>query len=189
MPDLGRLTLFAAIGIGAFSLLLLIISVGIPNWLDDGTGNTVGLFRKCFASNATNIASNLTEGCVNENRVTQGGLSVFGLLLLAFAVIVGVLSIVKADMILILYASLGLMYFSSMFVMSAYATWGTYARDPLLYFHPAFANSLITLRYTSMGAGYHLCVAAHYFLWTALTLLAFGAGYKASERNQGTPST
>jgi len=182
MPDFGKTLLFASIGIAAFSLLLLIISVGIPNWLDDGSGNTVGLFRKCFGVNATGISPNLTEGCVNESRVTQGGLSVFGLLLLAFAVIIGIVAAWKSEMAVLLYATLGLMYFSSLFVMSAYATWGTYAREPALYNHPAMNYDEKT-HHTSMGPGYHLCVAAHYFLWTALTLLAFAVGHASASRD------
>lgn len=179
----GKIATFAASGLGAFALLLLIISVGVPNWLDDGVGNTVGLFRKCYAANSTLISANLTEGCVNENRVTQGGLSIFGLLLLVFAVIVGIVAGIKSDMIILLFVSLGLMYFSSMFVMAAYATWGTYSREPILYFHPRFIIPS-GFSYTSMGPAYHLCVAAHYFLWTALTILAFAVGYRMCERNQ-----
>lgn len=182
MPDFGKTLLFASVGIAAFSLLLLIISVGVPNWLDDGAGNTVGLFRKCYGSNTTSYGANLTEGCVNENRVTQGGLSVFGLLLLAFAVIIGVVAGWKTDMALLLYATLGLMYFSSMFVMSAYATWGTYAREPALYLHPVISVDEKS-HHTSMGPGYHLCVAAHFFLWTALTLLAFAVGHASASRD------
>ncbi|CAF0897473.1 unnamed protein product [Adineta steineri] len=61
MPDLGKISLIAAAAISAFSLLLLIISVATPVWLDDGTGVTVGLFKQC-----------LSVGCVSANQVTQG---------------------------------------------------------------------------------------------------------------------
>jgi hypothetical protein len=178
MAETHKIMILVASGIGAFALLLLIISVATPAWLEDGTGNTIGLFRKCYAANATVIASNLTSDCFNEARVTQGGLSVFGLLLLIFAIIAGIVGAVRGPEILF-YASLGLMYFSSMFVMSAYATWGTYSREPLAYHYPRFYGSFsisAELAHTSMGYSYHLCVAAHFFLWTALTLLAYGIG-------------
>jgi len=78
------------------------------------------------------------------------------------------------------------MFFSSMFVMSAYATWGVYSRDPFTYNFP-YTNSNSTISFnhhTSLGYSYNLCVAAHFFLWTALTLIAFGAGHNmGSERN------
>ena len=173
MPELSKIALLVANGIGAFALLLLIISVGTTTWLDDGQGNTVGLFRKCYGDNATNIISNATAGCVSENRSTQGGLSVFGLLLLAFSVIVGIPGAIL-NRSLLLWISLGLMYFSSIFVMSAYASWGVYSRDPVLFLFPFPVSSEV--RHTSMGASYNLCAASHYFLWTALTLLAFGIG-------------
>ena len=175
MPQASKILVLAASGISAFALLLLIISVATPGWLDDGTGNTIGLFRKCYAPNATFYGTNLTEGCFNEARVTQGGLSVFGLLLLAFAVIAGIVGAVMEKSILYI-VSLGLMYFSSMFVMSAYATWGTYSRDPLSYNYPKFFGVAADTPHTSMGYSYHLCVAAHYFLWTALTILAYAVG-------------
>jgi len=48
--------------------------------------------------------------------------------------------------------------------------------------NPALVTAQVP--HTSMGGSYNLCVAAHYFLWTALTLLAFGAGYVFSlDRN------
>jgi len=38
-----------------------------------------------------------------------------------------------------------------------------------------------------MGYSYNLCVAAHYFLWTALTILAFSVGHAfGKSRNEGT---
>ena len=185
MPDLGKIGLFASAGVGAFALLLLIISVGTTVWLDDYGGNTVGLFRKCYGDNGTVIndgAGSAGLGCINEARVTQGGLSVFGLLLLAF----GVIALIAGTILNkppILFGALGLYYFSSMFVMAAYATWGTYSREPYLYYFPSLAPG-IDLHHQSMGASYHLCVAAHYFLWTALTVLAFAAGYTFNgERN------
>jgi len=52
MPEFHKLMLFAGAGIGAFALLLLIISVATPAWADDGNGNTIGLFRQCFSNNA-----------------------------------------------------------------------------------------------------------------------------------------
>jgi hypothetical protein len=179
MPEFNKLTLFVGAGIGAFALLLLIISVATPVWVSDGNGNTIGLFRRCFASNSTYYGAN--SGCYAANRVTQGGLSVFGLLLLVFAVFATIAAAFTGNSMLLL-VSLALMYFSSMFVMSAYATWGVYSRDPLTYLFP---NDLPTINsYTSMGYSYNLCVAAHFFLWTALTLVAFGVGhYWGSERN------
>jgi hypothetical protein len=36
MPDRATIAILVGAGIAAFSLLLLIISVGIPLWLDDG---------------------------------------------------------------------------------------------------------------------------------------------------------
>ncbi|CAF1220203.1 unnamed protein product [Adineta ricciae] len=177
MAGIQKLTLFGGAGIAAFALLLLIISVATPAWLDDGNGNTIGLFRKCAA---TNGSANVDLGCHGENRVTQGGLSVFGLLLLIFAIFATIAATFTRNAMLFL-VSLGLMYFSSMFVMSAYATWGSYSRDPKSYLFPD--TSSIT-RYTTMGYSYNLCVAAHFFLWSALTLVAFGIGhFWGSERN------
>jgi hypothetical protein len=169
MPNITKLTFFVGAGIAGFALLLLIISVGTPVWLDDGVGDTVGLFRQCYGANTT-----IGSGCFNQNQVTQGGLAIFGLLLLAFGVITTIASPFLNRAILF-WVSLGLLYFASMFVMSAYATWGTYARDPSLYYFPYVAPANVF--YTSMGYSYHLCVAAHYFLWTALTIVAFGAGH------------
>ncbi|CAF0812310.1 unnamed protein product [Adineta steineri] len=167
MPDLGKISLIAAAAISAFSLLLLIISVATPVWLDDGTGNTVGLFRQCTSG-----------GCINANQVTQGGLSIFGLLLLVFAIVANIAGIFMRGKPIILWIALALLYFSSMFVMSAYATWGVYSRDPTLYGFATFPG------HSSMGYSYNLCVAAHYFIWTALTLLALGIGYSLNqERN------
>lgn len=178
MPQLHKLTLFAGAGIGAFALLLLIISVATPAWLDDGNGNTVGLFRKCISSSAVNTTA---TGCFGENRVTQGGLSVFGLLLLVFSIFATIAAAFTGNSMLLLVC-LGLMYFASMFVMAAYATWGNYARDPYLYLFPT--SNYLTTSYTSMGYSYNLCVAAHFFLWSALTLIAFGVGHQwGSERN------
>jgi len=131
MPDIGRISIIAAIGIGAFALLLLIISVGTVTWFDDGNGNTVGLFRNCFGSNYSSGV--FGPGCYNNNQVTQGGLSVFGLLLLSFGIF-GLVANIFLKREIILFASLVQFYFASMFVMAAYATWGVYARDPSLYF-------------------------------------------------------
>jgi hypothetical protein len=179
MPEFHKLLLFAGAGIGAFALLLLIISVATPVWVDDGNGNTIGLFRRCVSGNASEIG--LGPGCSPANRVTQGGLSVFGLLLLVFAIFATIAAAFTGNALLLLI-SLGLMFFSSMFVMSAYATWGVYSRDPGTYLFPLNASS--TLAHTSMGYSYNLCVAAHFFLWSALTIVAFGAGhYWGSERN------
>lgn len=180
MPELPKLLLFVGAAISALALLLLIISVATPGWLDDGKGNTIGLFRKCLADGAN--YNGLGPGCHNENRTTQGGLSVFGLLLLAFSLFATIAAAFTKHKAAVL-ASLVLLYFSSMFVMSAYATWGTYSRDPLSY---NFPNNSTTADspHTSMGYSYHLCVAAHYFLWTALTLVAFAAGhYLEIDRN------
>ena len=178
MPEFQKLTLFAGAGIGAFALLLLIISVATPAWLADDSGNTIGLFRSCVSTNASDTGLGL--GCYGANRVTQGGLSVFGLLLLVFAVFATIAAAFTGNSMLLL-VSLGLMYFSSMFVMSAYATWGTYSRDPTSYYFP---NVPPSTHHTSMGYSYNLCVAAHFFLWTALTLVAFGVGhYWGAERN------
>jgi hypothetical protein len=180
MPNKGTIANIVAASVGGFALLLLIISVGTTTWLDDGNGDTVGLFRKCFGNNASVALTGYEPGCYSENRVTQGGLSVFGLLLLAFGVITIILYIFLQREIL-LVVSLILFYFSSMFVMSAYATWGVYSRDPYSYFFPYNLTSTQYTSsggsYTSLGASYNLCVAAHYFLWTALTALAFGVGY------------
>jgi len=121
--------------------------------------------------------------CNNANRVTQGGLSVFGLLLLAFGVIAVIANLFLRNAA-ISFASLVLFYFSSMFVMAAYATWGAYTRDAADYYFPNPLN-ILDGPHTGLGGSYNLCVAAHYFLWTALTLLAFGAGYTFSaDRNQ-----
>jgi len=178
MPGIQKLTLFTGAGIGGFALLLLIISVATPVWLTDNSGNTIGLFRECVATNGSAIGLGL--GCYGANRVTQGGLSVFGLLLLIFAVFATIAAAFTGNSMLLL-VSLGLMYFSSMFVMSAYATWGVYSRDPNSY---NFPNAPLSDHHTSMGYSYNLCVAAHFFLWTALTLVAFGVGhYWGSERN------
>lgn len=179
MAPPAKIMVLVACGISAFALLLLIISVATPGWLDDGAGSTIGLFRKCYGPNATFYGANLTD-CVNEARVTQGGLSVFGLLLLAFGVIAGIVGAVTGRSILF-FVSLGLMYFSSMFVMSAYATWGTYSRDPLSYTYPKYSGVSADAPHTSMGYSYHLCVAAHYFLWTALTILAYAVGVASVE--------
>jgi hypothetical protein len=179
MPEPRTLFLSIAAGIGAFALLLLIISVGTTTWLDDGLGDTIGLFRKCYGGNVP-IAdnSNNSAGCYAENRVTQAGLSVFGILLLSFGVIALIASIFIQQPI-VLWSSLILYYFASMFVMSAYATWGVYSRDSYSYLFPAVppVTTSNDTRHTGLGASYNLCVAAHYFLWTALTVLAFAAGY------------
>lgn len=181
MPDRAKIIFFASAGLGGFALLLLIISVGTTVWLDDYGGNTVGLFRKCYGDNTSviNDGFNTVSGCINENRITQGGLSVFGLLLLAFGVIALIAGTIIGK-IQIVYGALVLFYFSSMFVMAAYATWGTYSREPYLYAFPSIKPD-VNPHHTSMGASYHLCVAAHYFLWTALTALAFGAGVRLGE--------
>jgi len=175
MPNAGSIANIFAASVGGFALLLLIISVGTTTWADDGNGDTVGLFRRCYGNNASVATVGADPGCYSYNQVTQGGLSVFGLLLLAFGVITTILYIFLHREIILL-GSLVLFYFSSMFVMAAYATWGVYSRDPATYFFPANATNF-QLPYTSLGASYNLCVAAHYFLWTALTALAFGVGY------------
>ncbi len=178
MPQFHKLTLFAGAGIGAFALLLLIISVATPAWVDDGLGNTVGLFRQCFTNGS---AYQQGPGCYSANRVTQGGLSVFGLLLLVFSIFATIAAAFTGNPML-LFISLGLMFFSSMFVMSAYATWGVYSRDPATYNFPYLPPT--DPHHTSLGYSYNLCVAAHFFLWTALTLVAFGVGhYWGAERN------
>lgn len=186
MPDVSKIGLFAAAGVGAFALLLLIISTGTTLWLDDYAGNSIGLFQKCYGENKTLIGDgpDKTARCDGEGRVTQGGLIVFGLLLLAFGVIALIAGTILGR-IPIIFGALALYYFSSMFVMAAYATWGTYSREPYLYAFPSVPKDT-TGHYTSMGSSYHLCVAAHYFLWTALTVLAFVAGIKFGERNTTT---
>lgn len=182
MPDAGKLAFIIGLGIGGFSLLLLIISVGTVTWLDDNSGSSVGLFRKCYGSNYTGAVA---QGCYNENRAPQAGLSVFGILLLAFGIIVAIANIfLKRSILLII--GLGLFYFASMFVMATYATWGHYSRTVALYVFPNVVSD--DFPHTSMGASYHLCVAAHYFLWTALTLLAFGAGYSAANGDSSSTS-
>jgi hypothetical protein len=186
MPDTSKISLIVAASIGGFALLLLIISVGTVTWADDGNGNTIGLFRSCYGSNIASLISGATSGCFSLNQVTQGGLSVFGLLLLAF----GVISLIAYIFIrreIILLGALILFYFASMFVMAAYATWGVYSRTPSQYFFPLLVAPTNYSAYTALGSSYNLCVAAHYFLWTALTILAFGAGYIVSaDRNATT---
>ena len=181
MPEFQRLVLFAGAGIGCLATLLLIISVATPSWASDGNGNTIGLFRRCFSTESAYYASG--AGCHAANRTTQGGLSVFGLLLLIFGVFATIAAAFTRNAMLLL-ASLGLLYFASMFVMSAYATWGVYSRDPDTYLFPANASSYSFSGHTSLSYSYNLCVAAHFFLWSALTLVAFGVGhYWGSERN------
>lgn len=184
MPDRGTLALIVGLSIGGFSLLLLIISVGTVTWADDNSGSSVGLFRKCYGGNYTGTTA---QGCYNENRAPQAGLSVFGILLLSFAIIVAIANIFLKRPLL-LFIGLGLFYFASMFVMATYATWGHYSRSPSVYFFPYSERANEDLAHTSMGASYHLCVAAHYFLWTALTLLAFGAGYSAANGDSSSSS-
>ncbi|CAF0729700.1 unnamed protein product [Adineta ricciae] len=182
MPPLGKSLLIATAGIAGFSLLLLIISVATTTWLDNGNGSTIGLFRKCYGDNTANLGLSNGPGCYNENRVTQAGLSIFGLLLLVFSIVAVIASVFIPNPI-ILFGGLGLLYFSSMFVMAAYATWGNYTRDTATYFFPY--SPTINIPNTSVGPSYNLCVAAHYFIWTALTVLAFATGYLYSaERNQ-----
>lgn len=173
-----RIALGIVAGVAGFSLLLLIISVGTVVWADDNDGSSVGLFRKCFAEKYKGFSPDQNAGCFNANQITQGGLSVFGLLLLVFAIAATIAAIFLRNQI-VLFVALGLLYFSSMFVMAAYATWGTYSRDPAIYAFPAYEKIGVPagVHYTSMGSSYHLCVAAHYFLWTALTLLAAVIGY------------
>ncbi|CAF0829952.1 unnamed protein product [Rotaria sordida] len=180
MPTLAKLAIAAASGIASFALLLLIISVATPVWLDGGQGHTIGLFRKCYGENLTGIDAPNGPGCTNENRAPQAGLSVFGLLLLAFSIIAAIAGMFMDSQIglLILYGSLGLLYFASMFIMSAYATWGVHSRDEEPYFFP---RQLSNVPHTNMGYSYNLCVAAHYFLWTALTMLAYGIGYRDAQ--------
>jgi len=175
MANAGSIANIVAASVGGFALLLLIISVGTTTWADDGNGDTVGLFRRCYGSNTTVATVGFEPGCYSYNQVTQGGLSVFGLLLLAFGVITTILYIFLNREVILL-GSLVLFYFSSMFVMAAYATWGVYSRDPSTYLFPLNTTGN-SFSYTSLGASYNLCVAAHYFLWTALTALAFGVGY------------
>lgn len=181
MPEFQRLVLFAGAAIAAFATLLLIISVATPSWASDGNGNTIGLFRRCFAADSSYYSSG--AGCHAANRTTQGGLSVFGLLLLIFGVFATIAAAFTRNAMLLL-ASLGLLYFSSMFVMSAYATWGVYSRDVDTYVFPANSTQFNIPSHTSLSYSYNLCVAAHFFLWSALTLVAFGVGhYWGSERN------
>ena len=71
-----------------------------------------------------------------------------------------------------------------MFIMAAYATWGEYSRDELSWGFPY--NTTIPTPHTSMGSSYNLCVAAHYFLWTALVMIAYDLGQLRGE-DQGTP--
>ncbi|CAF2339106.1 unnamed protein product [Rotaria sp. Silwood2] len=179
-----KASIAAASGIGSFALLLLIISVATPVWLDGGSGNTIGLFRKCYGDSAiTGITPENGAGCYNDNRAPQAGLSIFGLLLLVFSIIAAIAGIFLQPPIgsYALYAALGLLYFSSIFIMSAYATWGVYSRDEESYLFPYTARNIT---HTTVGYSYNLCVAAHYFLWTALTLLAYGVGFKfGQERN------
>ena len=178
MPEFQRLVLFVAAGISALALLLLIISVATPSWLDDGKGNTIGLFRKCLADNTT--LGGLGPGCHNENRSTQGGLSIFGLLLLVFGLFATIAAAFTGNS-MILFVALGLIYFSSMFIMSAYASWGVYSRDPASYNFPSTPRDD---QHTSMGSSYNLCAASHFFIWTALTLIAFATGHAwGSQRN------
>ncbi|CAF0741172.1 unnamed protein product [Rotaria sp. Silwood1] len=182
MPSSFTLSIAAASGIGAFALLLLIISVGTPVWLDGGSGNTIGLFRTCYGDS---VSGTISPGCYNDNRAPQAGLSIFGLLLLVFSIIAAIAGIFLSSSrgLYALYAALGLLYFSSMFVMSAYATWGVYSRDEASYLFPAPATNMT---HTTVGYSYNLCVAAHYFLWTALTILAFGVGLRVPrEQNTG----
>ncbi|CAF2797662.1 unnamed protein product [Rotaria sp. Silwood2] len=169
-----KIGVYAAGGIGSFALLLLIISVGTPVWLDGGSGNTVGLFRKCYGAGiSTTIAPN-GSGCYDENRAPTAGLSVFGILLLGISIILAIIGGCLENQV-ILVVSLFLFYFSSMFVMAAYATWGVYSRDENLYTFPSSAPASLA-NHTSMGSSYNLCVAAHYFLWTALTIIAVVVG-------------
>jgi len=182
MPDLVRITLIATAAISGLSLLLLIISVATPVWLDDGNGDTIGLFRQCYGSAYAALAGT-SSGCSNQNQAPQAGLSIVGLLLLVFS-IVAVIASMFIDKPIILWAGLGLLYFSSMFVMSTYATWGVNSRSPNSYMFPVTVTG--SVNYTSMGYSYNLCVAAHYFLWTALTILAFSVGHAfGKSRNEG----
>lgn len=174
--EVGRIALFVGAGIGAFALLLLIISVGTTSWLSDGAGSSIGLFRKCYGDSTS------SPGCENANRNPQAGLSIFGLLLLVFSIIATLAGAFMKNPI-VLFVALGLLYFASIFVMSAYATWGVYSRDEESYFFPQ--TSPPKQNHTLVSYSYNLCVAAHYFLWTALTLLAFGVGYNVNhERNE-----
>ncbi|CAF4757948.1 unnamed protein product, partial [Rotaria magnacalcarata] len=70
----------------------------------------------------------------------------------------------------------------SVFIMSAYSTFDVYSRDTGTYLFPAVSANL---PHTTIGYSYNLCVASHYFLWTALTLLAFGVGYTFAEDRSG----
>lgn len=167
-------------GIGSFSLLLLVISVGTPVWLDAGSGSTVGLFRKCYGNNISTTITPSGSGCYAESRAPTAGLSVCGILLLGFSIIFVIISGCKENKIF-LGISVVLFYFSSIFVMAAYATWGVYSRDQNLYSFPSSAPASIA-NHTSMGSSYNLCVAAHYFLWTALTIIAAIFGYSLNEK-------
>jgi hypothetical protein len=186
------LLLLIGSGIAGFSLLLLIISVGMPVWLDDGQGNTIGLFRQCYSDNTGSAAAAAAtaaaggSGCYSANRVTQGGLSVFGILLLSFGVMALIAGFfLRNKFSVILFIALGLLYFASMFIMAAYATWGQYSRDEFSWYFPLY-NSSTPIPHTSMGSSYNLCVAAHYFLWTALVIIAYDLGQLRGE-DQGTP--
>ncbi|CAF4996332.1 unnamed protein product, partial [Rotaria sp. Silwood1] len=70
MPNSFKLPIAAASGIGAFALLLLIISVGTPVWLDGGSGSTIGLFRTCYGDS---VSGAISPGCYNDNRAPQAG--------------------------------------------------------------------------------------------------------------------
>ncbi|CAF1015741.1 unnamed protein product [Didymodactylos carnosus] len=157
-----RILLFAGSGIASFALLLIIISVGTPNWLDDGSGYQVGLFKTCTSS----------LGCSTNNRVTQGGLSVFGLLLLFFGIVTAIAGAFVENMSrYLILASVGFLFFSSMFIMSAYATWGVYSRDSSYSAGTTLSSSCVPMSWS-----YNLAVASHFFLLIALTLIAMVFG-------------
>jgi hypothetical protein len=180
MSSFDKTILFAASAISGLAVLLLIISVATPAWLDDGQGNTIGLFRKCVAKDA--VSGSLGPGCHSENRSTQGGLSIFGLLLLIFSLFATIAAAFTRNQVALL-ASFGLLYFASLFIMSAYASWAGYSRDLASYTFPIVPVNM-TSTHTSIGYSYNLCVASHFFIWTSLTLVAFAVGfYMAKERN------
>ncbi|CAF3378871.1 unnamed protein product [Rotaria socialis] len=168
--------------IGSFALLLLIISVGTPVWLDNGSGSTIGLFSTCYGDNVATTIAPGGPGCYNEDRAPSAGLSVVGILLLSGSIILTIIGALSEEhKKQLLGASVVLCYFSSMFVMSAYVTWGVYSRDENLYTFPSTPPASLA-NHTAMGSSYNLCVAAHYFLWTALTIIAAAFGYTLNTR-------
>ncbi|CAF1126555.1 unnamed protein product, partial [Didymodactylos carnosus] len=159
------LVLCSGLGIASFALLLLIISVATPNWTDDGQGNQVGLFKSCW---------NMT--CNTDNKVTQGGLSVVSILLLFFGIFTGVAANFLESIAILPLVTTGFLFFSSMFLMSAYATWGVASRDPSYNNNGLVSSSSSSC--IAMSWSYNLAVASHFFLIIALTLVGMFAGNK-----------